>query len=79
LELSTMPHEITIKIDDSLYKSLQERTKENPDELNQFIVKAIEEKLDKPESKGLDTDGLGDFLSQAKPGSRNYGAKGQGW
>ena len=73
-----MPHEITIKIDDSLYKSLQEKTNENSEDLNQFIVKAIEEKLEKPESKGLDTVGLGEYLNQAKPGSRNYGAKGQG-
>jgi spore coat protein CotF len=74
-----MPHEIKIKLDDSLYKKLQEKTKENPDELNQFIIKAIEEKLEKSDSTGLDTNGLGDFLSQAKQGSRNYGAKGQGW
>ncbi len=74
-----MPHEITIKIDDSLYQSLIEKTKGGPEELNQLIVKAIEEKLDKPEPKGLDTGGLGDYLSQAKSGSRNYGAKGQGW
>jgi hypothetical protein len=74
-----MPHEIMIRIEDSLYKSLQEKTNENPEELNQLIVKAIEEKLGKPESKGLDTDGLGDYLNQAKTGSRNYGAKGQGW
>lgn len=74
-----MPHEITIKVDDSLHQNLMQKTKDNPEELNQFIVKAIKEKLEKPESTGLDTDGLGDFLSQAKPGSRNYGAKGQGW
>jgi len=74
-----MSREITIKIEEPLYKNLTEKTKENPDEINQFIVKAIEEKLEKPESTGLDTDGLGDFLSQAKQGSRNYGAKGQGW
>ena len=74
-----MSHEITIKVDDSLYQSLQEKTKENPEELNQFIVKAIKEKLEKSEPKGLDTGGLGDYLSQAKQGSRNYGAKGQGW
>lgn len=74
-----MPHEITIKVNDFLYQSLQEKTKENSEELNQFIVKAIEDKLEKPESKELDTSSLGDYLSQAKPGSRNYGAKGQGW
>ncbi len=74
-----MSREITIKIEESLYKNLSEKTKEDPEELNKFIVKAIEEKLEKPEATSLDTDGLGDFLSQAKQGSRNYGAKGQGW
>ncbi len=74
-----MPREITIKIEEPLYKALAEKTKDNPEELNKFVVKAIEEKLEKPETASLDTSGLGDFLSQAKQGSRNYGAKGQGW
>jgi spore coat protein CotF len=74
-----MPREISIKIEESLYKTLAEKTKEDIEELNKFVVKAIEEKLEKPEPTSLDTNGLGDFLSQAKQGSRNYGAKGQGW
>ncbi len=74
-----MSREITIKLEDPLYKKLAEKTKEAPEALNEFIVKAIEEKMEKPDPTSLDTSGLNDFLSQAKPGSRNYGAKGQGW
>ena len=74
-----MSREITIKLEESLYKKLEEKTKGTPEELNQFIVKAIGEKLEKSESTSLDTVGLSEYLNQAKQGSRNYGAKGQGW
>jgi hypothetical protein len=74
-----MSREIAIKLEESLYKKLEEKTKETPEELNQFIVKAIEEKIEKLSSTNLDTGGLSDYLNQAKQGSRNYGAKGQGW
>jgi len=74
-----MFREITIKLEESLYKDLTKKTNEDIEELKRFIVKSIKEKLKESNQKSLDTDGLGDYLDKSKQGSRNYGVKGQGW
>ncbi len=74
----------TISLDKKAHARLTQVCGNDPEAARQFIIQAVKEKLDAvsgigASEKTLDVDGLKEYLDSGKPGSRSYGAKGQGW
>ncbi len=79
-----MKKDWTIFLDEKTCARLIQLCGDDPEAAREFIVQAVKEKLgDIPEKeapgKNLNVDGLKEYLDSGKPGSRSYGAKGQGW
>jgi hypothetical protein len=74
-----MSKKMTLSIDSDLYKQLEQRFKDDEEELNQFIIDAIKTQLKDTNLVPEDEDDLKSYLQKGSSGSRTYGVKGQGW
>ena len=70
---------MTLNIDPDLYKQLEERFKDDEQEINQFIIDAIKNQLKASKLPPEKEDDLESYLQKGSSGSRTYGVKGQGW
>ena len=78
-----MSKDFKIPMDDALWKRLLEKFEGDENKMRQWVVQLLENLIDSQESlenkSALDASGLKDYLKSSKPGSREYGTKGQGW
>ncbi len=70
-----------IKITDDMYQQLNARFKGDEKLMEEYIIQAVKNQISKDESSDArdEKESLENYLNKGKPGSRNYGVKGQGW
>ena len=78
-----MTKDFKLPLSDALWKRLLEKFQGDENKIKQWITQLLENTIDSQEyqesKSDLDASGLKDYLQSSKPGSREYGAKGQGW
>jgi hypothetical protein len=74
-----MTKNISINIDQGLYKVLDNSFNGDEKALNQFIIDAIRRSLNTSDSLPEQKNDLENYLKNKSPGSRTYGVNGQGW
>jgi hypothetical protein len=76
-----MKRKVNIEIEDEIFQKLQTLCKGDGNTIKEYIIQAIKNHIsqNKPSGSSENNESLEDYLSKGKSGSRNYGAKGQGW
>lgn len=78
-----MKKKLTIHLDEKVYQALQDKFQGDHEAIDRFAGKAVEEGLknagEVKEEQDTSPGDLNDYLKTGNSGSRNYGAKGQGW
>ena len=76
-----MKRKFNIEIEDEIFQKLHILCKGDDNTIKEYIIQAIKNHIsqNKPSGSSENNESLEDYLSKGKSGSRNYGAKGQGW
>ena len=74
-----MSKKLVLNIYHDLYQQLEQRFKNDEQELNEFIIDAIKNQLKASDPVPNLKDELNNYLQKGSSGSRTYGIKGQGW
>ncbi len=78
-----MKKKLTIHLDEKVYQALQVKFQGDKEAIDRFAGNAVEDGLknsgDAKEEPDTSPEDLEKYLKTGNPGSRNYGAKGQGW
>ena len=76
-----MKRKVNIEIEDEIFQKLKTLCKGDENTIKEYIIQAIKNHIsqDKTSGSSENNESLEDYLNKGKSGSRNYGAKGQGW
>ena len=76
-----MKRKFNIEIEDEIFKKLNILCKGDDSAIKKYIIQIIKNHVSQnnPSGSSENNESLEDYLSKGKSGSRNYGAKGQGW
>ena len=74
-----MSQGLKIELDDELFQQLKELCKGDENKMEEYIKKALKNRINQENLSNSPKDSLDSYLSKGKAGSRNYGVKGQGW
>ena len=74
-----MSQELKIELDDQVFQQLKELCKGDKNKMQEYIKKALKNKINQEDPSHFHKDGLESYLNKGNTGSRNYGVKGQGW
>ena len=76
-----MRRKLNIEIEDEIFQKLHILCKGDDNAIKEYIIQAIKHYVSQNYTSGSSesNDSLEDYLNKGQSGSRNYGAKGQGW
>jgi hypothetical protein len=76
-----MKRKLNIEIEDEIFEKLHILCKGDDNAIKEYIIQAIKYHVSQnvPSGSSENNDSLEDYLNKGQSGSRNYGAKGQGW
>ena len=76
-----MKRKFNIEIEDEIFQKLHILCKGDDNTINEYIIQAIKNHISQndPSGSSENSESLEDYLNKGQSGSRNYGAKGQGW
>jgi hypothetical protein len=76
-----MKRKLNIEIEEEIFQKLHIHCKGDDNAIKKYIIQAIKHHISQNDSSGSseNSESLEDYLNKGKSGSRNYGAKGQGW
>ena len=76
-----MKRKLNIEIEDEIFQKLHIVCKGDDKAINEYIIQAIKHHVSHKDRSGSseNNETLEDYLNKGQSGSRNYGAKGQGW
>ena len=76
-----MPRKFKIELEDEVFYQLNEICKGDESVMQNYIIHTLKEKFNQSNDKisSREKDSLETYLKNSRPGSRNYGIKGQGW
>tara|TARA_B100000686_G_scaffold137158_1_gene144382 strand:- start:189 stop:419 length:231 start_codon:yes stop_codon:yes gene_type:complete len=76
-----MSRKLQIELEDEVFCQLNEICKGDEKVMQDYIVRTLKEKFNQSNDKisSREKDSLETYLKNSRPGSRNYGIKGQGW
>ena len=76
-----MKRKLNIEIENEIFQKLHILCKGDDNAIKEYINQAIKNHVSQNDSSGSseNNESLEDYLNTGKSGSRNYGAKGQGW
>jgi hypothetical protein len=76
-----MKRKINIEIESEIVQKIHILCKGDDNAIKEYIIKVIKQHVSQNEPPGLseNNESLEDYLNKGQSGSRNYGAKGQGW
>jgi hypothetical protein len=76
-----MKRTLNIEIEDEIFQKLHILFKGDDNAIKEYIIQAIKHHVSQNDSSGPseNNESLEDYLNKGQTGSRNYGAKGQGW
>ena len=76
-----MKRKLNIEIEDEIFQKLHILCKGDDNTIKEYIIQAIKNHVSQSDPSGLseNNESLEDYLNKGQSGSRNYGAKGQGW
>ena len=76
-----MKRKLNIEIEDEIFQKLHILCKGDDNAIKEYIIQAIKHHVSQSDPSGLseNNESLEDYLNKGRSGSRNYGAKGQGW
>ena len=76
-----MKRKLNIEIEDEIFQKLHILCKGNDNAIKEYIIQTIKHHVSQSDPSVLseNKDSLEDYLNKGQSGSRNYGAKGQGW
>jgi hypothetical protein len=76
-----MKRKLNIEIEDEIFQKLHIVCKGDDNAIKEYIIQAIKHHVSQNDRSGSseNNDTLEDYLNKGQSGSRNYGAKGQGW
>ena len=76
-----MKRTLNIEIEDEIFQKLHILCKGDDNAIKEYIIQAIKHHVSQNDRSGSSDNNvsLEDYLNKGQSGSRNYGAKGQGW
>ena len=76
-----MKRKLNIEIEDKIFQKLHILCKGDDNAIKDYIIQAIKHHVSQNDRSGSSDNNvsLEDYLNKGQSGSRNYGAKGQGW
>ena len=76
-----MKRKLNFEIEDEIFQKLHILCKGNENAIKEYIIQAIKNHVSQNNPSGSyeNNESLEDYLNKGRSGSRNYGAKGQGW
>ena len=76
-----MKRKLNIEIEDEIFQKIHILCKGDDNAIKEYIIQAIKHHVSQSDPSGLseNNESLEDYLNKGRSGSRNYGAKGQGW
>ena len=76
-----MKQKLNIEIESDIFQKLHILCKGDDNAIKEYIIQAIKHHVSQKDRSGSseNNDTLEDYLNKGQSGSRNYGAKGQGW
>ena len=76
-----MKRKFNIEIEDEIFQKLHILCKGDDNAIKDYIIQAIKHHVSQNDRSGSSDNNvsLEDYLNKGQSGSRNYGAKGQGW
>jgi hypothetical protein len=76
-----MKRKLNIEIEDEIFQKLHILCKGDDNVIKEYIIQAIKNHVSQkgPSGSSENNESLEDYLNKGQSGSRNYGAKGQGW
>ena len=76
-----MKIKLNIELEDEIFQKLHTRCKGDDEAIKEYIIQAIKHHVSQNDRSGSSDNNvsLEDYLNKGQSGSRNYGAKGQGW
>ena len=76
-----MKRKLNIEIEDEIFQKLHIVCKGDDNAIKEYIIQAIKHHVSQNDRSGSSDNNvsLEDYLNKGQSGSRNYGAKGQGW
>jgi hypothetical protein len=76
-----MKRKLNIEIEDEIFQKLHILCKGDDNAIKEYIIQAIKHHVfqSDPSVSSDNNESLENYLNKGRSGSRNYGAKGQGW
>ena len=76
-----MQRKLNIEIEEKIFQKLHILCKGDDNAIKEYIIQAIKHYVSQNDPSGSpdNNESLEDYLNKGQSGSRNYGAKGQGW